>query len=159
LLAQNVWAQPTSYLLAHSFQHFCVASSSFLPAWTSTPTARSTARKGPKGAPGRATNKGKGSEGACTDYGGKLGAEPYGVTWALANSTPCLVIATARYSYIDSYIDSFIVENDIVETMVMGSHTNYYGQALAVVRSRRAWQLTLAVVAIGPGNAKARGNT
>jgi hypothetical protein len=48
----------------------------------------------------------------------------------LANSTPCLVIATARYSYIDSYIDSFIVENDIVETMVMVAHTNYYGQAL-----------------------------
>jgi len=41
---------------------------------------------------------------------GKPGAEPYGVTWALANSTPCLVITTARYSYIDSYIDSFIVE-------------------------------------------------
>lgn len=60
---------------------------------------------------------------------GKPGAESYGVTWALVNSTPCLVIATARYSY----IDSFIVENDIVETMVMVAHTNYYGQALAVV--------------------------
>jgi hypothetical protein len=43
---------------------------------------------------------------------GKPGVEPYGV--GLANSTPCLVVATARYSYIDSYIDDFIVENDMV---------------------------------------------
>jgi hypothetical protein len=33
----------------------------------------------------------------------------YGVTWALANSTPCLVIAPARYSYIASFIMNLIV--------------------------------------------------
>ena len=104
------------------------------PGLDSTPTARSTARKGPKGAPGRATNKGEGSEGvwALLQATGKPGAEPHGVTWALANSTPCLAIAAARYSYIDSYIDSFIVENDIVETMVMVAHTNYFSSCVVL---------------------------
>jgi hypothetical protein len=51
----------------------------------------------------------------------------------LANSTPCLVIATARYSYIDSYIDDFIVENDMVGGDGKLPIQNYYGQALAIV--------------------------
>ena len=52
------------------------------PGLDSTPTARSTARKRPKKVPGRATNKGARETKACAQATEKLGAEPYGVTWA-----------------------------------------------------------------------------
>jgi len=102
------------------------------PGLDHTPTARSTAGRESREAPGRATARVREAtaRGHCR-LQGSLGAGPYGIAWALANSTLCLAIATARYSYIDSYIDSFIDENDIVETMILVGHNKLAWPSLA----------------------------
>ena len=133
MLAQNVWAQLHQYYLlaTPSNTPAQLHPPSFLPAWTALPRLEAQLGKGQKEHPEEQQTRAREVK-ARAQVTGKPGAEPYGVTWALANLTPCLVIATARYSYIDSYIDSFIVENDIVETMVMVAHTNYFSSCVVL---------------------------
>jgi len=91
------------------------ASPSFLPASTAPPQLETQLEAGQKEHL-EEQQQGAREATACGHcrLQGNPGAGPYGVTWQLANSTPCLVIATARHSY----IDTFIVENDMVETMM-----------------------------------------